>query len=132
MITQPWPHLRGGEALRINLVPMDHEPVPADQAATASTSTAVLDLGTLGNTEFGIWEMSAGSMYDVEAEEVFIVTAGQGTVVIDEFEGRPAHSALLVPGTVMRLSAGMHTTWTVTEPLRKIYFTPTENTGSNS
>ena len=132
MSTPPIPHLRGGEALRINRVRLEHEPVPAEQAATSGTSTGIAELGTIGGTEFGIWEMGTGSMYDVEAEEIFIVTAGSGTVVIDSFEGRPAHSAALVPGTIMRLSEGMKTTWTVTEPLRKIYYTPTENTGSNS
>lgn len=132
MSAETFPLLRGGEALRINRVPMHHEAVPAHQVAAGETSTAVVGLGTLGNTEFGVWEMSTGSMYDVEAEEIFIVTAGQATVVIEDFEDHPAHSALLVPGTIMRLSKGMKTTWTVTEPLRKIYFTPIENIGSNS
>nr|WP_281070151.1 cupin domain-containing protein [Paeniglutamicibacter psychrophenolicus] len=111
---------------------MDHEPVAPGQAADETTTTAVVELGTLAGAEFGIWEMAAGSMYDVEAEEIFVVTAGHGTVVIAPFEGHPARTADLVPGTIMRLSAGMQTTWTVTEPLRKIYFTPTDTTGSNS
>ncbi|RAX50447.1 cupin [Arthrobacter sp. AQ5-05] len=110
---------------------MDHEPVAPGQAADETTTTAVVELGTLAGAEFGIWEMAAGSMYDVEDEEIFVVTAGHGTVVIAPFEGHPARTADLVPGTIMRLSAGMQTTWTVTTPLRKIYFTPTDTTGSN-
>ena len=130
--TQSLPHLRGGEALRINRVSLVHEQVPADQAAVPGTTTGIAELGTIGGTEFGIWEMGTGSMYDVEAEEIFVVTAGSGTVVIDALDGHPAHTAALVPGTIMRLSEGMKTTWTVTEPLRKIYFTPTDHNGSNS
>lgn len=126
-----FPHLLGGHALRVNRVPMDHEPVAPGQAADETTTTAVVALGTLAGAEFGIWEMAAGSMYDVEDEEIFVVTAGHGTVVIAPFEGHPARTADLVPGTIMRLSAGMQTTWTVTTPLRKIYFTPTDTTGSN-
>ena len=131
MSTENFPHLLGGQALRVNRVPVKHEPVTADQAIDASTTTAAIDLGTLAGADFGIWEMAAGSMHDVEAEEIFVVTAGHGTVVIAPFEGHPARTADLVPGTIMRLSAGMQTTWTVTETLRKIYFTPTDDTGSN-
>lgn len=132
MSAAPLPHLRGGEALRATSVPLEHGPVSAEQSTGVPATTAVLDLGTLGGTDYGIWEMSVGSMYDVEAEEVFIVLAGAGTVVIAPFAGRPAHTAELRPGTVMRLDAGMETTWTVTETLRKIYLTPTEEHGSNS
>ena len=132
MSTGSFPHLRGGEALNITRVPLTHEPVPEDQLAVPETTTGIAELGSIGGADFGIWEMSTGSMYDVEAEEIFIVIAGAGTVVIDEFNGHPAHTATLVPGTIMRLSEGMKTTWTVTESLRKIYLTPTENYGSNS
>ncbi|PQZ85759.1 cupin [Arthrobacter sp. MYb227] len=124
--------MRGGEALNINRVPLIHEQVPADQLALPETTTGFVELGSIGGTDFGIWEMSTGSMYDVEAEEIFIVVAGSGTVVIDEFKGHPPHTATLSPGTIMRLSEGMKTTWTVTETLRKIYLTPTEEHGSNS
>ena len=132
MSTQSLPHLRGGQALRATRVALEHEPVAADQSTGVPATTAALELGTLAGTDYGIWEMTVGSMYDVEAEEVFIVLAGAGTVVIAPFEDRPAHTAELEPGTVMRLSAGMQTTWTITETLRKIYLTPSEEHGSNS
>ncbi|MFL4480442.1 cupin domain-containing protein [Paeniglutamicibacter sp. ORCA_105] len=129
MNARDFPQLRGGQALRVNRVPLDHEPVPPNQAAAtaASTTTTTVPLGTLAGTAFGIWELGVGAMQDVEAEEVFVVTAGHGTVVIEPFEGHPARTADLAPGTVMRLSAGMKTTWTVTEPLRKVYFTLEED-----
>ena len=132
MSTQNFPHLRGGEALNITRVPLTHEPVPEDQLAVPETTTGFVELGSIGGSDFGIWEMSTGSMYDVETEEIFIVIAGAGSVVIDEFNGHRAHTATLAPGTIMRLSEGMKTTWTVTETLRKIYLTPTEEHGSNS
>lgn len=122
MITPPT--LEAGQALRVNRLDLRHEPVPEDQTHDGDPSTAVVELGTLGGVELGIWEMSTGSMYDVEAEEVFVVTAGRGVVLIEAFGDTPAHSALLEPGTIMRLGAGMKTVWTVTEPLRKVYFTP--------
>lgn len=125
MNAKDFPQLRGGQALRVNRVPMEHEPVPPDQAAATAAfpTTATVPLGTLAGTAFGIWELGVGSMHDVEAEEVFVVIAGHGTVVIEPFEGDPARTADLAPGTLMRLSAGMKTTWTVSEPLRKVYFT---------
>lgn len=131
MNAQEFPPLRGGQALRVNRVPMSHEPVRSEQPATAATTTAAVPLGTLAGTEFGIREMGAGSIYDVEAEEVFVVTAGHGTVVIEPFEGHPARTAELAAGTAMRLHAGMRTTWTVTETLRTIYFASTHDPGGH-
>ncbi|WP_411731971.1 cupin domain-containing protein [Paeniglutamicibacter sp.] len=123
MSAKEFPQLLGGQALRVNRVPLNPEPVSTEHVSGEPATTATVPLGTLAGTEFGIWEMGVGSVYDVEAEEIFVVTAGHGTVVIEPFDGHPARTADLVPGTVMRLSAGMKTTWTVTEPLRKIYFT---------
>lgn len=116
--------LDAGQALRVNRLELDHEPVPADQAGGGDPTTAVVELGVISGVELGVWEMGTGTMYDVEAEEIFVVTAGRGKVVIEAYGDMPAHSADLEPGTIMRLGAGMKTVWTVTEPLRKVYFTP--------
>lgn len=116
--------LTDGQALRVNRLELEHEPVPADQAGGGNPTTAAVELGVISGVELGVWEMSSGTMYDVEAEEIFVVTAGRGTVVIAAHGELPAHSAELEPGTIMRLGAGMKTVWTVTEPLRKVYFTP--------
>lgn len=123
MIPEPFPPLLGGQALLINKVPMEHQK-PADDVLTAGTTTATVELGSLAGCEFGIWEMSLGSMQDVEVDEIFVVIAGHGRVLIEPFNGHPARTAELLPGTIMRLEAGMRTTWTITEALRKAYFTP--------
>ena len=66
----------------------------------------------------GVWEMSAGAMRDVEADEVFVVLAGAATV---EFSDPALPPIELRPGSVVRLEAGMRTIWTVRETLRKVY-----------
>ncbi len=71
-------------------------------------------------------------MFDVEAEEIFIVTEGCGEVVIEPFGGLPERHVDLFPGTLMRLSEGMTTTWTISKTLRKVYVTPVNPTVETS
>jgi uncharacterized cupin superfamily protein len=98
---------------------LDHEPVPADQSVRGAPQTAAAALDEFGGLEVGVWEMTPGVMTDVEADEVFVVVAGSGSV---EFaDGSP--TLPLGPGTVVRLKAGTSTVWTVTETLRKVYLT---------
>ena len=98
---------------------LDHEPVSAGQSVAGDPSTAASTLTRFGDLEVGIWEMSVGTMTDVEADEVFVVLSGAATV--DFADGTP--TLALRPGDVGRLAAGAQTTWTVTETLRKIYLT---------
>ena len=116
--------LHGGESVEVPALDLVHEAVAPEQDGGDGPTTGSVGLGSLAGVDFGVWEMSTGNMFDVEAEEIFVVTAGRGTVVIGPFEGRPARSVELSPGTLMRLSAGMKTIWTVTETLRKVYVTP--------
>jgi uncharacterized cupin superfamily protein len=113
--------LKPGQALRVNRLPLPRAAVPEAQAGGGSPTVGHVRLSVLEGVEIGVWEMSEGTMYDVESDEVFVVTAGHAVVVIGEQDGHPVRTAELAPGTVMRLSAGMRTTWTVTEPLRKVY-----------
>jgi uncharacterized cupin superfamily protein len=64
--------------------------------------------------------MTPGTATDTEVDEVFIVLAGSATVRFDSPE-LPAIE--LAPGSVVRLTAGMRTTWIVRETLRKVYIT---------
>ncbi|MBZ5738138.1 cupin domain-containing protein [Nocardioides mangrovi] len=73
-------------------------------------------LAELGETEVGVWEMGPGTEEDTEVDEVFVVLAGRGTVAFEDGE-----VVDLAPGVAVRLTAGERTTWTVTEPLRKVY-----------
>ena len=64
----------------------------------------------------GIWEHTAGTSRDVEADEMFVVVGGRATVAVQDgptFE--------VGPGDVGVLRAGDRTTWTVHETLRKVF-----------
>jgi uncharacterized cupin superfamily protein len=80
----------------------------------------VLILDEREGREIGVWEMTPGTATDTEVDEVFIVLAGSATVRFDSPE-LPAIE--LAPGSVVRLTAGMRTTWIVRETLRKVYVT---------
>lgn len=96
------------------------EAVPAEQIVAGSPTAGFVSLGEIAGSEYGVWEMSVGAMSDVEADELFVVLAGAATVdLLDD-----GSTITLSPGSVGRLTAGMRTVWTVTEPLRKVYVTP--------
>lgn len=100
-------------------LPITHEPVSADQSIAGDPSTGAATLTEFGGLTVGVWEMSPGTMTDVEADEVFVVLSGAATV--DFADGTP--TLRLGPGDVVRLAAGARTTWTVTATLRKVYLT---------
>lgn len=118
-----------GVAVDVNGLALRHSPVPAEQLAGGRPGTAAHELGHFAGVELGVWEMSAGGMHDVEAEEVFLVTAGRATVEIHG-EGGP-RTVALSPGSLVRLSEGMRTTWTVHETLRKVFLNPATSNDSN-
>jgi hypothetical protein len=90
--------------------------VPAAQRLAGSPRTGAKSLGTFGGTNIGVWEMTPGTMSDVEVDEIFIVLRGAATV---DFKDRAPLK--LAQGDVVRLHAGQETVWTVTETLRKVY-----------
>ena len=110
--------LESNGVLRAAHVPVELVEVPADQSVAGRPRTGSVELGTLGEVEVGIWEMTEGTMTDVESDEIFVVLCGRATV---EFADGTA--PLTLPGDVARLAAGARTTWTVTERLRKVYLT---------
>ena len=98
-------------------IPLD--PVPAAQLAEGSPAAGFVELGSIGDIEVGVWEHTPGVSIDVESDEVFVVLSGSATVEFDD----PALAAIeLGAGSIVRLRAGMRTTWTVHETLRKVYF----------
>lgn len=76
----------------------------------------VRELHAADGVEAGIWQMTAGTVTDVESAEIFLVIAGAGELTLGD-----GTAVALQPGVVVRLDAGERTTWTVTEPLRKLY-----------
>jgi len=95
-----------------------HEPVALEQVVAGSPTTGSVALGTLGDAEYGVWEMTPGAMSDVEEDELFVVLSGSATVTFDTEE-----TWTLGPGSTGRLDAGARTVWTVAETLRKVYVT---------
>ena len=91
--------------------------VPAAQRIAGTPRTGAVKLGNFGGLALGVWEMTPGTMRDVEIDEVFIVISGAGTVAFED-----GAVMTLAPGDVARLQAGQRTVWTVTETLRKVYF----------
>lgn len=111
----------------VQVVELVHEPIAAHQRlidAQAAT-TGYVELGTLGDCSIGLWEMSAGTMTDIEDDEYFVVLAGQGTVQVLEANGFAAQTQQLAAGSLVHLHTGMQTVWHVEQPLRKMYVTPT-------
>ena len=106
----------GADFVAVAGLELEHEPVPADQVVAGNPTTASAELGTFGGHEYGVWEHSVGASSDVEADELFVVLSGAGTV---QCEG--ADTVTLGAGSVGRLREGQRTVWTVTETLRKIY-----------
>ena len=108
---------------------LDHGPIEDWQRADAiaEATTAFAELGTIAGADYGLWEMSAGAMRDVEGDEVFLVISGTGRIEFDEPEHRPID---LAPGILVRLADGMRTRWYVDDaPLRKLFIAPGEGLG---
>lgn len=98
-------------------VVLQHEPLPPEQVLSGSPTTGSLVLEERADgTEVGVWEMTPGVATDVEVDELFVVLSGSATV-----DGVTEQPLELAPGSVVKLTAGMRTTWTVRETLRKIY-----------
>ena len=97
---------------------MQLDPLLLEDGADGAPQAGFVELETVEGVEVGVWEHTPGASTDVESDEVFVVLAGSATVAFDY----PALDDIeLRPGSVVRLTAGMRTVWTVRETLRKIY-----------
>ena len=90
--------------------------VPEVQRIAGTPRTGAAKLGEFGGVTLGVWEMTPGTMRDVEIDEVFVVLHGAATVAFAD-----GKITALEAGDVVRLHAGQQTIWTVTETLRKVY-----------
>lgn len=86
--------------------------------ADADGTTRWVALEQTGAGEVGVWEIDPGTTHDIESDEVFVVLSGQATITV---EG--SLEVAVGPGDVVRLRAGVSTTWEVAERLRKVYLT---------
>ncbi|MBT2586505.1 DUF861 domain-containing protein [Arthrobacter sp. ISL-95] len=109
---------------------LDHQPVEPWQQIDPAATTGSRVLDVCFGAELGLWEMSAGRMKDIEADEVFVVLSGSGTL---EFVSPSLPSIELQTGSVVRLTEGMRTRWTMRDsPLRKLYILSAKEDGDDS
>jgi len=96
------------------------EPEPLDPAQILAGSPEVtgkvLWEAPDGNRLRGIWQITPGTVADVETDELFVVISGRATVAV---EGGPVLE--VGPGDLAVLREGDRTVWTVHETLRKAY-----------
>lgn len=91
--------------------------LPVETVLEGTPRASLLELGTVAGTPFGLWELTEGTVTDVEQDEVFVVLSGRGTLTVQD----PPATVALEPGVVCRLQAGMRTHWDVSEAIRKLY-----------
>ena len=96
--------------------PIDLAAVPTPSVVHGRPRAGARPLASVAGAEVGVWELTAGTLTDVEVDEVFVVLSGSGTVSFDDGEVLD-----LQPGVAVHLRAGDRTTWTVQVPLRKVY-----------
>ena len=112
-----------GLMLAAATVDLTHEPLPPEQVVSGNPTTATLVLDQRDGHEIGVWEITPGTASDFEEDEVFVVLSGRARVEFTAVaQGEVPPPIELGPGSVVRLVSGMHTTWTVHETLRKVYF----------
>jgi len=105
------------------VVPIAHEPFTAEQLVSGEPTSGWLPLAGIDGVEVGIWEMTPGTITDIEADEVLCVLTGRALV---EFLDPPGTPIDLHPGSLVRLQEGWRTRWTVTQTIRKIAVTREE------
>ena len=110
--------VEGTFAVRAADLELEPEALDPSQVLSGSpvTSGAVLWESTDGRIVRGVWRCTAGTVTDVEQDELFVVIEGRATIQV---EGGPVLE--VAPGSVCVLERGARTTWTVHEPLLKTY-----------
>lgn len=106
-----------GEVVDSARLPLRHEPLPAPQVRAGAPTTGLAEL----TDAVVVWEHTPGVSTDVEADEVFVVLSGSATIAFEDPSLPPIEVG---PGSVVRLTEGMRTVWTVRDTLRKVYITP--------
>ena len=85
-------------------------------AGTPAVTETLVSTSPDGSVLRGIWRITEGTVTDVEEDELFVVLEGRATIEVD---GGPTLE--VGPGDLGVLERGARTTWTVHEPLRKVF-----------
>jgi uncharacterized protein len=96
--------------------PLEAYDLEDDEIVAGTPTTAEVSVTTIGDVEVGIWQITPGTVRDVEKDEVFVVLEGDGTIRFADGE-----VVGLGPGSLVRLHAGEVTEWEIRQTLRKVY-----------
>ena len=88
----------------------------ADEIVDGTPTTAEVSVTTIRDVEVGIWQITPGTVRDVEKDEAFVVLEGEGTIRFADGE-----TVELGPGSLVRLHAGEVTEWEIRTTLCKVY-----------
>ena len=100
----------------VRVEPLEAYDLEADEIIEGTPTTAEVFVMTIGDVQVGIWEITPGTVRDVEKDEVFVVLEGDGTI---RFAG--GEVVEMGPGSLVRLNAGEVTEWEIRKTLRKVY-----------
>jgi uncharacterized cupin superfamily protein len=114
-MTEPGPGTEN-RTVAAGALPLTPDPLDPSQVLTGSPQVSSAEILDTRSVSVGVWEHTAGTSTDVEADEVFVVLRGRATI---EVEGGP--TLQVGPGDVGVLAEGSRTRWTVHEDLRKVY-----------
>jgi uncharacterized cupin superfamily protein len=89
--------------------------VPLSQDAS-SPSAGFTQVASIDDMAVGVWDHTEGASTHTEEDEVFIILSG--SVIVTEDGEDPIEFGV---GDIGILRSGARTTWSVTEPLRKIW-----------
>jgi uncharacterized cupin superfamily protein len=106
-------------ALRVaDLVLDDGDPLdPATVIQGApQVSEALLWASDDGRILRGVWQITEGTVTDVEQDELFVVIDGRATIEVED-----GPTLEVGPGDMAVLARGARTRWTIHEPLRKVF-----------
>ena len=102
----------------------EREDLPAEKSLTPGTWTGYAEVLEDAGLEVGVWEHGVGSSQDTFGDEVFVVISGRGVV-----RSASGGEIILAPGVIGVLHADDHTTWEITETLRKVWIVRAEGDG---
>jgi uncharacterized cupin superfamily protein len=101
-----------------DLILDEAEPLEASSVLEGSPTVREATLWTSADDriERGVWEITEGVVTDVEQDELFVVVSGRATIAVED-----GPTLEVGPGDLCVLARGARTTWTIHEPLRKVF-----------
>jgi len=104
----------------LHVVDVPLEPGELDPASILAGSPEVTETvlweSPDGRIVRGIWRITQGTVTDTEQDELFVVIEGRATIEVTD-----GPTIEVGPGDVCILERGARTTWTIHEPLRKVF-----------